>query len=1192
MAIHLYYSASMYPLCDALAENLAQAAGDPLERPVVFAPNPYLMEWVKMRLADDLGVTAGIDFRFLEAGLWQIISDMQKNRGIQGVLLDEDLLRLFIHHELTRPGGAGETEAPFASYLGAAGQEALTEIKAWGLAGRLASLFSAYETRRPAMIESWLSGRLVLGSEMEKAQRALYLSLAGPRGSCETALKGAATLAGHAGDLDMDRAALLPPLHFFCESQLSPFHAKLIFTLGQATAVFLYQMNPCSEFWEDLETPAEERWRAIRSVRLGENDQGEFLDSPPDENRLLQAWGRAGREDVKLLSMIEEASAGEMNFQAAWLDPLASPRSDTVLGQVHQRILKRISHGPVLPQDRSLQVASCPTLFREVESVYHSILHNLEEDPGLAMTDIAVFVPDMGLYGPVIQSIFTREQRIAFSMIDASADRESSVGAAVTSLLELTRGEFTRSQVFSLVMNPLFQRARGIDPRTAQTWLAWADRLNIFRGFDARSGTDGASSWLQGLRRLRRGRIMEPALDVHRDYRGVVPNADMNSSDREQISAMSETMEFLRSQLAPFTAGPMAAEQWRQIVEGLIEKFIAIPRDMPAEEEVLRSLRAWLARLEIFDNAPQPRLFSSDFIRQYLADGISAIPRSQGRYLITGVNVSALVPRRQIPFKVCYVLGMGEGPFPGAAEGTSLDLMLSRRRIGDVSRPDANRYLFLQIVMSTEEKLYLSYISRDLQKDQEFAPNSLVRQLLSHIEEHVIQDTFRLIEVPLRSHDFSSLLRGEDTPWQDFISHFNAGRPVVVGPGMPDRALFLKSLGKDGVRCNRNAETLLSSAMAQGIPDFSPTPGARRLPAVADAREKTALDLADLARFLSNPAEFLLARQFKLGRNLIDRDPLTDDDAPFFSEYPRDFLLVQAALTDYVLTGDRNRSLERLASDHDFLSLQGGSPGGAFGRVDLAALADRALGRIRGEKPGSGLQAFVQGAASARLIGSVSFGTVHADQGQVRLGAAACSLSPDSGDATLELSGSLPLLWKEPGGRGSFSLALSGASEVRPRHVVEPFLFYVIAASGLCADLCALAGQGPFTLYVELKEKIASQRWDLTEDEARRYLVSLLQDIGAIRDADNIPIEIALHKKMQPPHELELTRTGDRTGAAYRRDFMRILEEELDNPDSGYSESEMLSLVSPRVPHDVRDKVAGRFALMTRLTADSGGGDE
>ena len=165
-----------------------------------------------------------------------------------------------------------------------------------------------------------------------------------------------------------------------------------------------------------------------------------------------------------------------------------------------------------------MQIVACPGLRREVETVYNSILYNLETDADLCMTDIAVMVSDMSRYKPVVDSVFSQQPvRIAYNLVDASASMESVFAQGLQSFMNLARGTFSRKEVFEFLRNPCVLQRWQITPETLSIWIQWADALGIFHGYvnphddDQAIPEAGLFSWRQGLERLRLSRIMTPA---------------------------------------------------------------------------------------------------------------------------------------------------------------------------------------------------------------------------------------------------------------------------------------------------------------------------------------------------------------------------------------------------------------------------------------------------------------------------------------------------------------------------------------------------------------------------------------------------------------------------------------------------------------------------------------------------------
>ena len=101
---------------------------------------------------------------------------------------------------------------------------------------------------------------------------------------------------------------------------------------------------------------------------------------------------------------------------------------------------------------------------REVETVYDSILANLQQQPDLKQSDVAVLATDMEVYRPILQCVFERrERRLHYNLSDFSAAGVSIFGQALIGMLDLALDAFTRSRVLAVLLNPCFLARLGID---------------------------------------------------------------------------------------------------------------------------------------------------------------------------------------------------------------------------------------------------------------------------------------------------------------------------------------------------------------------------------------------------------------------------------------------------------------------------------------------------------------------------------------------------------------------------------------------------------------------------------------------------------------------------------------------------------------------------------------------------------
>lgn len=981
MAIQLIFSSSVGRLGRALADNLAaeRLGSDPFAKSLVVVPNPNLAKWLTFELAEAHGIAANLRFDYLEDGLRLLLG------GQDARVLGRDGLRQLIVAVLLA-GAEDSALEPFRRYCASAvtgrfdAEDRECARRVWQLAGRLAAYFSEYEFHRREMIETWLRENAsylatVLDQptdtqrQMEAAQCRLYRGICSPEDGLASSLGTEwLTLPALAEGWDgLPSTGAPPTAHFFGLSQLSRFHCLLLHRLAAAYDLYIYHFNVCTEFWEDMTTLAEDRWRAVHaaSTRRGE-DEGEELDLAI-ENPLLKAWGKAGRETVKLLADLEDSAYAAVPI---WLEDPSDEPPTSVLGAVQQLISRRTSQlDERLPQDRSLQVAGCPGMLREIETVHDSIVGNLLNPEtghaaGLQLTDIAVLVPDLATYKPVIGNVFDGRGNVPYNLVDSSAAEDSVYGRALLGLLDLAVADFSRRTVFELLLNPCFMVAAGVDRDEVSGWLDLADRLGVFHDLDAAHRAERGLpptwrfTWEQALRRLRLGWALETTENPPDDSPfAQFPAAQWPFVDEATVGRFSLVVRRLGNALRGLGQKHLTCAEWRATVTGLMEAFLAVPEELSGEQQVRKALIRALDALvdgeaqpgldDCLGAAGAPERLGLALLREYLSEALGAIPSGRGRYLVGGVTIASFLPMRPIPFKIVYIVGLQEGSFPGQPERTTLDLRLARRRLGDVNRTDANRYLFLENLMAVRERLYLTYVNRDLAKDEEFFPCSVLKQLTAFVEQAVLPgEPFQEAHIPLRASDWTCV-SPQPTGWTDLPASWQPGVRLV---GL---------LEKVGLAGREGLVPLLRERLASLPPEAPERPVLEQGLAALTGRTERATDnalfsasgtvpveIAELARFLRDPADATLRRHLGL-RDQSGSEALLAEDEPVRLDALARYQEVRGAMVEFAASGSREEASGRLAERLTAAQRQSLAPTEVFGELQLASLeaaVDQRLG--------------------------------------------------------------------------------------------------------------------------------------------------------------------------------------------------------------------------------------------------------
>ncbi len=121
-------------------------------------------------------------------------------------------------------------------------------------------------------------------------------------------------------------------IHIFGLSYFSHFHQRaLTEKCSQYRDIHVYALNPCMEFWENLQSVWEkkqelreklDRYRKYfqedTQISKADLEAGELIRNE-EENPFLQAWGRPGRENIRLLNEWKE-----WQFDEHFTDPLES----------------------------------------------------------------------------------------------------------------------------------------------------------------------------------------------------------------------------------------------------------------------------------------------------------------------------------------------------------------------------------------------------------------------------------------------------------------------------------------------------------------------------------------------------------------------------------------------------------------------------------------------------------------------------------------------------------------------------------------------------------------------------------------------------------------------------------------------------------------------------------------------------
>jgi exodeoxyribonuclease V gamma subunit len=841
------------------------------------APSPTFKEYLRIALARELGVAANIRFTYLDS-LWK---DLLAENGMR--LLTYDLMRAGLLGVLgDREKLAAPEMAPVRDYLGQ--EQGL--LKRVQLAAQLARLFEEYQFSRHDWIEAWRKEQPApgLGEGNEAWQRLLWLEVV--RGLDAAAASAGGRAEVHVTLLELVRSAgfrdmrLPRAIHAFGLTHVAQAYQEVFqaFEPLADTTLHLYALNPCGEFWEDLDTRKVALWTGLprrEEARLGEWDGADedFYGLAARGPLALRLWGRPGREKIRLLNEVSQC-----DFTSAFEEPAAG----TLLGRLQRDVLLyRDPAGEPQAPDASIQLLACASPRREAEAVATEIWRLLERhqaDPvPLSFSDIAVAVPaaEEEAYVTHLQAACHDAQQIPLVRGPQVVPLMAQLLEAVELLLELPTSGLTRAALLRLLEHPGLRRRLG--PAGEGDWERWCEELGIVRGADRAAWEDSylavdALNWDQGLRRLVLGQFMDEGAEFLQDgqcYR--VEGAREPAAAAAFIAQVRGLCADARN-LLERKAEPRA---WVRRLSAYLAKWLEVDEGEEAEA-VLRALeriRGYLERqLERVPEALELPVLDFPAARHLALEALERLKGDQPSGLTRGVVVASHAALRAIPFRVVILMGNGEGRFPTRDRMNALDLRRQGRRPGDVSPAEREKYLFLELLLSAREHLVLSYVGLDELSGEVQEPSGLFKEFLELLDSYLPPADAvapRVRVHPLRRYDaalFPTLAGGEQG---GLVSYSEPALREAVALHLGERA---RAGGGRLPRFLGELEPAAARAQARALLDCPEVPSGRELP------EVLRISLADLKAFLECPLSG--AARVRLGmreRELEDRAAVEDE---------------------------------------------------------------------------------------------------------------------------------------------------------------------------------------------------------------------------------------------------------------------------------------------------------------------------
>lgn len=760
----------------------------------VIIPSKAVETDLQRALANHEGVCAAMDFMFLSQWLGFFSKEPLAN-----VVGNESDWMIWALLRETGPGSLREEVRPHTTRL----EDALrgrTDAEIFALAQRISAVFVTYSSYRLDWVLQWLGLHqeriqptpdvLAERARMESDpdlfwQRALWRRLAESkrwRGrrfleALPDAIESLRSAGAGARELvlgDDRRVALPNALHVFMPFVVPPLMLPVLKAYAHSGRdVWLYLLNPSSEYWFDLVPRRLFNWRESagdehfdvghpiladngRSTRANidrlwrfTTDEGPAGGLTPQGLEEGEAAERLRRRDEKPRERVVMAAPDflreyqehprdlkvEMTVDAQSIYLEAG--EPALLRRVQDSILKLEGDLTATPggelvreDDESLRFVCAPSAVRELEGLADWLHARFRRDPALAPDDVLVVTPDISAAAPLIDQVFgslPKERRIDYRISGALTTAEDAPREALMGLKSLLTGRLKREELVAWLSLPLVSRRFGLEDDDIGILNDWLRAAGFEFGLsdahllalDPETFAQVRESTLErALERLALGSMLPggvraPLFDVlpreGKERGGFTPVSERPDL-LSTLSTLCAGLEAMRSAaLNPPGDGSVDPQRWPRWIAQALEMFF--PPETPQEDwQALRAGAAALAEESAFAAGADGRAPVVPF-EIFMTVLADRLRKSApaGRPG-SGVTFTGMQQLRGLPYKVIVVFGLNaDSSFPGSSHAEEFDLMARFPRRGDHDGRVDNRNVFLDLLLAARDTFLISY---------------------------------------------------------------------------------------------------------------------------------------------------------------------------------------------------------------------------------------------------------------------------------------------------------------------------------------------------------------------------------------------------------------------------------------------------------------------------------------------------
>jgi len=800
---------------------LKQAPADPFVPDTLIVPDLGSGIWLQQSIARSAGISANLRLELPGAYIWRNVQQAVGGQSGQAPF-DPLVARWAIVQALSEAsesvGAEPAIEPVLRAWIDASERDRMF------MATELARQFDRYLAYRRHWLEAWSAGRYP-ASALAASRAAGVASVASACavqhepwqawlwGRLLGQISGFSdrhpfdTFVATGGELKQPAELVQPGrVAVFGQISLPAEQTRMLALLARSRPIIWFGYDPSQGFWEHV--VSERRAQGASQA----NDAQTGVTEPDlawlyeNEPVVLGEWGQQCRDSLMQLRVLEEQGLALINDEHLREREPAAPLNN--LDRLQHAVLTLsddVWRDNGCEPDASLQIHSAHSLMRQADVACDLVLDAFATLPDLTPADVVIFCVDVDETAPLLRTAL-QHPSIDLPLFAAGGRTGANpLLRALQGFIRLVEGPANVSSVFDWLEGPAQQVGSSIDSEVLQSLRRLVNENGLHRDDLGGSGSDDVANphgWFEGIDRLVLGGILgqgsEPFV-MSMAGTGEATRLPASQLSVAQIDALGEVARLL-DLVRSWRGGDedhRTAANWSTMVQQLVDQLLSGPK---VSENALLIRDSLIQLTESVSRVPNGDQLTVSFTAyaQALDDHLR---QGQSPARATGsITVAPVGALREVPFRVCIMIGLDEGHFPPRRRTSEYDLMSLLPETGDVNPGAAGRGWFLQALLNTQDRVCLCYQGRHVRSDAPMNPSRLISELLEYLARFDADAATRLVtQHPLQS--FSPRRFAPDAPIPSFARHWYDAAAALSGtPGSPPTALAsLRPASPDGL---------------------------------------------------------------------------------------------------------------------------------------------------------------------------------------------------------------------------------------------------------------------------------------------------------------------------------------------------------------------------------------------------------